>query len=444
MTASAFQGTLSAREERQSRSGADAVTWLTIYLIALLAVPSRLVVGPLGSAGAPSMLIGLVSMALWLMLALMRRESVARPNFYPLRWALAALLIVSGISYTLAMSRPINGDEVSPADVSILALLSWTGTLLIAADAIGTRSRIDTFVWRIAIAGGLLALVGLAQFFTVTSYTDLITIPGLKEVSSSGLYFRNGLVRPNATATHPIEYGALMAMMLPLAVHVAVHHTARRLFIRWAPVAAIVAVIAISGSRSAYLCALAGILVCVFAWTPRLRRWVFAISVVGIGLVIVLVPRMARIIIGLFDDPKNDPSITSRTDSFDLAWLFIRDYPLFGRGFGTFLPKYRIFDNQYLVQLVSVGVLGTVALVALGLVAIAEMRRVARAVEGAEAIRTRDLAAALSGAIVAGFVSMAFFDAFAFPMTMGLLFLLLGVAGALARLSRDSAQSWRG
>jgi O-antigen ligase len=151
---------------------------------------------------------------------------------------------------------------------------------------------------------------------------------------------------------------------------------------------------------------------------------------------------MLRFIVGLFDDPENDPSITSRTDSFDFAWAFTAENPLFGRGFGTFLPKYRIFDNQYLVQLVSVGVIGTLALVALGWVAISEMRRVARTTKGAETLRTRDLTAALSGAIAAGFVSMAFFDAFAFPMTMGTLFLLLGIAAAVARLNRDLHPSW--
>lgn len=444
MSSVAFQGAAVTRDGPHPRAGTmSAVTWLTFYLIALLAIPSRFVVGPLGSAGAPSMLVGLLSLGLWSMLILARRHSAVQLRFYPLRWALLALILVSGVSYVLAMSRPINGDEVSPADVALLSLLSWAGTMLLAADAIPNRQRVDTMVWRIALAGGLLALLGLAQFVTAVSFTDLIAIPGLTDVFGSGVYYRNGLVRPNGTATHPIEYAALMAMMLPIAVHVAIHHTSRSVFIRWLPVISMIAVIGISGSRSAYLCALAGILVSVLAWTPRFRRWVAGIAVVVLILVSVVFPRMTRIIVSLFDDPANDPSITSRTDSFDLAWAFIEQHIFFGRGFGTFLPKYRIFDNQYLVQLVSVGVLGTAALLALGVVALYEMRRVARAAPATEGIRTRDLAAALSGAVVAGFVSMAFFDAFAFPMTMGLLFLILGIVGAVARLDRDSEPLWR-
>ena len=54
----------------------DAVTWLSCYVVLLLFVPSRLVVGPLGSAGAPSMLFGLGSLLLWLFLP---RRGTARP-----------------------------------------------------------------------------------------------------------------------------------------------------------------------------------------------------------------------------------------------------------------------------------------------------------------------------------------------------------------------------
>lgn len=445
MSSVAFQGAATTRDGPQPRtSSIDVVTWLTLYLVTLLAIPSRFVVGPLGSAGAPSMLMGLVSLAFWLALLVVRRHSAVRLQFYPLRWALGALIFASGVSYALAMSRPINFDEVSPADVSILSLLSWAGTMLLTADMIRTRKRVDDLVWRVALAGGLLALLGLAQALTAMAFTDLISFPGLTEVSSSEIVYRNGFVRPNGTATHPIEYGAIVAMILPLALHVALYHGGRSVVLRWAPALAIVAVIGISGSRSAYLCAIVGILVCIFAWTPVLRRWMIGLALGGLVLVSLLWPRMMRFIVSLFDDPENDPSITSRTDSFDFAWAFTAEHPLFGRGFGTFLPKYRIFDNQFLVQLVSVGIVGTIALVALGWVAIREMRRVARAVRGseAEAMRTRDLTAALSGSIVAGFVCMAFFDAFAFPMTMGTLFLLLGIVGAVARLDRDHKPLW--
>jgi O-antigen ligase len=385
------------------------------------------------------MLLGLMSLAIWAVTLITRLDSSPVLQFYPMRWALCGLIIACAISYAIAMSRPINGDEVSPADVAMLSLLSWAGTMLIASDGITTRSRIDDLVWRIVAAGGLLGLLGLAQFIFAQSFVDVIRIPGLIQLGSADLFYRNGLVRPNGTATHPIEYGAILAMILPLALHVAFQHLARPLW-RWIPLLAIGAVIGISGSRSAYLCAVAGVVVCVFAWTPTLRRWAVGVSAAGLIAVALFWPRMMRTIVGLFDDPGNDPSITSRTDSFDLAWAFISENPLFGRGFGTFLPKYRIFDNQFLVQLVSAGIVGTLALLGLAIVSMLEMRRFARSAQGSsEALRSRALAGSLAGCVLAGFVRLALFDTFAFPMTMGTLFLVLGVIGALSRLERDDA-----
>lgn len=417
----------------------DVVTWLTIYLVLLLAVPSRLVVGPLGSAGAPSMLVGLASLGIWAVILLVRRRSADVLHFSPMRWALLALIVSCAISYVLAMSRPINEDEISPADVAMLSLMSWAGTMLLASDGIQKKRRIDDLVWRIVLATGALGLLGLAQFVLEQPIVDLIRIPGLTELAPAELFVRNGLVRPSGTATHPIEYGAILAMALPLTLHVAFQHTHRKVLLRWPPVLVITAVIAISGSRSAYLCALAGVVVCLFAWTPVLRRWMISLALIGFVLVALLVPRMLRLLVTLFDDPANDTSITSRTDSFDLAWAFVVEHPLFGRGFGTFLPKYRIFDNQFLALLVSGGLVGVLALLALGFVALREMRRMARMAPAADAVAARDLAGSLSGAVVAGFVGMAFFDAFSFPMTMGTLFLILGIIGALSRLNRDAA-----
>jgi O-antigen ligase len=102
---------------------------------------------------------------------------------------------------------------------------------------------------------------------------------------------------------------------------------------------------------------------------------------------------------------------------------------------GTFLPKYRIFDNQYLGLLVTGGIIGTAAFIALGVVAIVCLLRLrARTTHTA----TRDLSVSLVAAIAVGFACLVMFDAFAFPMTMGCLFLLLGVAGCLRRLERES------
>ena len=409
----------------------DAVGWLTVYLFLLLFIPSRLVVGPLGSAGAPSMLFGLGSLLLWLILFLgaTRRTST---QSQPVRLALGLFLFSVGISYVLAMSRPMSPDERSPADVAILALASWSGTLLLTHDGIYERRRLDTLIWRFAVCGGLIAALGLMQVATRRLWVDQLSIPGLSSAPAYGLTTRGGFPRPAGTSIHPIEYGVLLAMILPLALHVGFYHTRRHLVVRWLPALALVGIIPLTSSRSAYLGALIALVVCMIGW-PRIRRLrAVGVGVAGLIAMVAITPNFLNSIIGLFTGVSDDPSITSRTDSFSLAFEFVDRNPLFGRGLGTFLPKYRIFDNQYLLLLVTIGVVGTLAFLAIAVTAIVMTVRLRRTLRD-EA--SRDLALSLCASICAGFACLFMFDAFAFPMTMGALFLILGMAGALRRIT---------
>ena len=414
----------------------DVVTWLSIYVGLLFFVPSKLVVGPLGSAGSPSMLFGLGSLLLWLIL----RAGASRPaplNPQPIRIALYAFLFSVGITYALAMARPISGDEISPADVALLALASWSGTLLLAHDGIADRSRLDTLLWRLAVGGGLIALLGIVQVLTGQIWVDQISIPGLTPTEAASTFVRGPFLRPAGTAVHPIEYGALVTMLLPIALHVGFHQTEHGRFVRWLPALALAAVVPLTSSRSAFLGAVIGLGICMIGWPRKRRLWGLGLGLAGIAVIWVLTPGRFASIIGLFSGGFEDPSIASRTGSFSLAFEFIARDPFFGRGLGTFLPKYRIFDDQYLVLLVTIGIVGTLAFIALGVVAVVTLVRLRRATRDD---RTRDLSTSLAASIVVGFVCLVIFDAFAFPMTMGALFLLLGVSGALWRLERAKAK----
>ena len=414
----------------------DAVGWLTTYMALLLFVPSRLVVGPLGSAGAPSMLFGLASLLLWMLLLLRARPHLTPVN-QPLRRVLAVFLAFVGVSYLLAMSRPMPSDETSPADVALLGVLSWSGTMLLAHDGVWLRRRLDTLVWRLVVCGGLIAALGLVQIATRRLWVDQLSIPGLYSSPAYGLTTRGGYPRPAGTSIHPIEYGVLLAMMLPLALHVGFHHTHRPWLRRWLPAAALVGVIPLTSSRSAYLGALLAVVVCLAGW-PRARRLrVLGVAAAGVLAMLAIVPRFVSSVLGLFTGAGGDPSITSRTDGFALASGFIAQHPWFGRGLGTFLPKYRIFDNEYLLLLVTTGVVGTAAFLTIGVTVVAVMLRLRRTLRQPE---DRDLALGLCGATCAGFACLFMFDAFAFPMTMGALFLVLGIAGALRRITSTSVQ----
>jgi O-antigen ligase len=158
-------------------------------------------------------------------------------------------------------------------------------------------------------------------------------------------------------------------------------------------------------------------------------------GVAGILAMALITPNFFSSVLGLFTGAGDDPSIESRTGSISLAAEFIQRSPWFGRGLGTFLPKYRIFDNEYILLLVSIGIIGTLAFLALaGTTVITLLHLRTRLTDDS----SRDLALALTAAVTAGFSCLFMFDAFAFPMTMGALFLVLGFAGALQR-TKDAA-----
>jgi O-antigen ligase len=410
-------------------------TWLTLYLIALFAIPSRLVIAPLGSAGAISALVGLGSLAIWLLArAWSAPEASSQTNW--IRIALWAFLFAVGVSYLLAMSHPIDGDEVSPADVALISLASWTGTLLLTQDGLRNRDAVSTMTWRLTQLGGLLAALGVAQFVAKQPIVDVVTLPGFSTTADIGVYLRDGRVRPSGTAHHPLEYGAILTILLPPALHIAFHRRDVSPILRWFPALTIAGVVAISSSRTAYLTAIIAVAICMIGWNPRQRVVIGGLSLAAVMGLTVAAPNLVTSVIRLFTGVGSDPSIESRTDSFDFAWTFFTQHPLFGRGLGTLLPKYRIFDNQYLLLFVTVGIVGTLLFLTLATAAIAQLVRTHRAATEAA---DKDLAICLIGSLAAGFTSLLFFDAFAFPMTMGTLFFVLGLSGAFTRLVLDDA-----
>jgi O-antigen ligase len=282
-----------------------------------------------------------------------------------------------------------------------------------------------------------MACLGLAQVATGQVLIDAIAIPGLRSTGGVGVSFRYGLIRMSGTATSPIEFGALLTIIFPLAVHNALYPVGRSRLMRWFPVVVTSLALALSLSRSAYIGLAVALVVLFIGWPNRLRWRALAWAVAASAVIAVAAPQVFRAVRSMFVTAADDPSITSRTDSYAVVWQFFVDSPWFGRGLGTFLPKYRILDNNYLGLLVNIGAVGLLAFVgilAVTLVLLAKQRR------RMSDEKDRNLALALFAGICAGAASFAFFDAFAFPMTTGTLFLMVGLSGSLGRLQSEDEQ----
>lgn len=414
----------------------DTTTVLTVYVCVLLAIPSPMMVGSLGSAGAPSAIMAVGAFFLWAWFHIQRSRHAAWGH-QPVRAAVLGWLLVMLIVYAHAFSAPIPTDEISVADSGMLKLVGLSGIVLLANDGIASLERHRALLRRLVIGVGLIALVGLLQYATKQLWVDRIEIPGLAAGAEWTLGERRGLPRPSGTSTHPIEYGVVLTMVLPIAITYALKSPSRRWAYRGFLCAIAIAVF-LSISRSALLCAGVGAVVLSMSWTAaaRLRALVAALALAV--MLYLTVPGLLGTVTRLFTGVSDDPSIASRTGSYELAGQFISRSLLVGRGFGTFLPKYWILDNGYLGLLIEGGILGLAGLLIL-IVAAATAARKARRTAVDEF--DRELAQALLASVAAGACGLAFFDTFAFPQSAGCFFLILGMVGAMRRLTLPQARS---
>ena len=65
-----------------------------------------------------------------------------------------------------------------------------------------------------------MAMIGITQFYTGLDVTKYISVPGFSsQLVYSDVASRFGLHRPASTAAVPLEFAAVLAMTLPLAIH---------------------------------------------------------------------------------------------------------------------------------------------------------------------------------------------------------------------------------
>jgi O-antigen ligase len=410
---------------------------ITLYVVMLLAIPSQFVVGPLGAAGTPAGILAFVYF-LWYGIAWLSPRSVVFREPQPLRVVMAAFLGCVLLSYAASMLRALPVEELNGVDRGLIIAAGWAGIALIAADSIDGLDSLETLHRRMVIIGACLAGLGIMQFFTGLDLIQYIDIPGLAEqLPRVSVLARDAFNRPAGTAIHPIEFGVVLGLLLPLAIHGARYAPEGRVVLRWAQVIVIAAAMMMTVSRSAFLAAAIAMLVILPTWDTAARRRAYVVICLFMAALYVVTPGLLGTIRALITSIGSDSSTTYRTHDYDAVAQYLAEHPWFGRGFGTFLPQfYRIFDNQYLLTLVEMGLAGLVMLMALFVAGWVLARRARKATGDP---RARHLAQCLAASVAVAAFSFGTFDAASFPMSCGLAFLILGFTGAIWRLLRAPA-----
>jgi O-antigen ligase len=419
-----------------SRRSADGATIVCVYTVITLIVPARLVVSGVSLSITPATLFGLFLGLTWFCSQLVTTLNVAKGRNIA-RTMLFLFIISQLATYGYATRNYLPSDELNSADRTIVTIMGVAVAALAVCDGVRGIARVELVAKCVLVASTVVAGIGILQFLLGFDLTQYLVIPGLHAVTADGFVLeRAAFRRPAGTTGHPIEFGVVCAVVMPLAAHYA--FTARDKGERarkwWICLALVSTGAMVSLSRSAMLGLALAALILLIGWPGKRRIQALIVGAAFLVVMRFLVPGLIGTLYGLFADIGNDTSISGRTDDYASAGVQIAAHPLLGRGLGTYLPnKYGPLDNQYLGTLVQNGFVGLFSLVGVFVLgAYAALR--ARTMTRDPHIRDLGLTLVASMSVLA--LGAATFDLLAFSMATGLTFLLCGLSGALLRSVR--------
>ncbi|GAA2236011.1 MULTISPECIES: O-antigen ligase family protein [Kitasatospora] len=425
--------------------GMDAVAVLTGYVLLAMFIPSNLVLPGMGGVGTPANVVALLAL-LWYLAAWLTDRIVPARGTHAPRIALVVFGAAVLLAYIACAGRPAVTKELQGADRGLIAVLAWTGLVVVSSAGITDRARLEVLLRRMVVCASIVALLGWYDFLTDTNIAASLHIPGLQS-SAPGLetMSRGGFTRPRGTTAQPLEFSGMLSIMLPFAVQQAFdparHH--RGVLRRWLPVFLIAGALPLSVSRTGIIGVGVALLAMLPAWRPRRRTAVLGtlgVGVLGLG---VAIPGLLSTLTGLFSSffSNTDDSTQARTGDYAKIWDYMQTSPWIGHGMGTFIPELYFFtDNMYLLTAAEMGVFGLLALLLLFLTGLhcgGAARRLA------EDDATRELAQCFVAASAVALVISATFDSLGFPMFAGMFFLLLGMGGSLLGSLRSAAGAAR-
>lgn len=368
------------------------------------------------------------------------------------------LLILAGVAVVAAIlnyEELSNAFEGGGAFKSLSYYLGFLAVFVLVASTIKTQAAMDTVVRALVIGATIVAFSAIYESRSSYNVFDELSnwIPVLIREARGGFEARGGNVRVYASAQHPIALSAALFMAFPLALYLVGRASTQlrsRLWILAAAVCAMGAVATISRTTVIMVAAL-GIVAVWVRGRKVVRFWPFLL-VLPIAIHFAVPGALGGIYKaitfqggGLAADAYARPGEQGSGRLADLGpGLRLWDEsPLVGKGIGSQVTTQEagvaqtaegaqgaviIFDNEWLNTLVSLGVVGLVAVAWFVWGSLITIGRFARRVRGPRS----DLAAACAAAIGAFGIAMFVFDAFAFVQAT-IFFFMIAAIGLQAR-----------
>ena len=436
---------LSADATSRSSSGVFTTTWrpdavsaLTLLIACAFLIPARYTFPPLGGAGRLDIMLGVVMLVWWLITRAVPALTVR--DRQPLRVVLLVLVMAMFISAALAYQRGLTTIELNGLDRELIGWLSIAGIALVTIDGTRSPERFDVLLKRVLLCGLFVAFVANIQFFLSFDLTYHLRPPGLRpNLDLLTVEQRSVVRRVYGTSLHPIEFGVLMSVLGAVSTHYALMAKTRlERQLRWIATAVFFGSGLMSVSRSAVVSMALILLGFVVIWRPRLWFNALVAAVVGMGVMRAIAPGLLGTLRALFENLGEDQSIAGRTNDYPAVFALAEHSFWFGRGPGTFnVEEYFVLDNQWLGSLISTGLVGTFAIAALFLTAIAQAHHLARRAPTDEG---RHRAHTLMWVLLVFVIASFFFDSLAYPQITAFTVVVVGVVGGLWSINEDHEQ----
>jgi polysaccharide biosynthesis protein PslJ len=401
--------------------------WLVVVIVlVVLFIPIRRYKIALGLPFQlePYRLVLLVLLGVWVLSLLGDpRESVRKTGLgRPLR------LYFVAIAGSILLNPSIVREDSGSVAKLIFVLLGFLALFLFVASVVRSLRAADTVI-AVLVAGGVVVavLAVIESRFGWSPFTNLQRIfPFLAPILSDTLA-RGSNLRAMGPAEHPIALAALLVMILPFSLYLALK---RRKRFYWVGVVLLAVGSTSSVSRTSVLM-LGVIAVSFIAVKPRETVRFAPLIVPFLVVVHFATPgTLGTLKASFFGETLSNQG---RTEDYGPAFQEIGRDPVFGRGFGTRITtgpeaNAEILDNQWLASLIETGVVGIIALAwLLG----SFVRRVGGAARQSADSPESWLLLGLASSVAAFAIGMFLYDAFSFIQVTMVLFILLGLGSAL-------------
>jgi hypothetical protein len=353
---------------------------------------------------------------------------------------LEAPLLLFGIA--VAGSLAANPGRLSDYEPEVVKTLSvivgYFVVFYLVVNLIRTREACEAVLSTLVFGGAVLAVLAVVEHRTGWSpFVGLDRyVPFLEPTREEWQLIRDGRTRTLGSAEHPIAFGALLAMLAPVAAALAVQ---RRKPIWVACLALLVVGSFASVSRTPVLMLFGwALLLLVLRWKD-MRRFI-PLALASVALINFAMPgtlgslRSGLQPAGAIEQQRgnpDDPTSAGRIADLGPSMEEFRERPLLGYGVGTRIvigerANARLLDNQWLGTLLEAGLVGLIGLAWL-LGRFVTRLSAASLGTGADGV----VLAALAAAVFSFVVGMFTYDALAFTQVTVVLFVLLGVGSSL-------------